>query len=246
MKILFKKIIHKLINNRPVLSDNFINIPYSINNLDRYIIRTSILRSLFKSLPNFHGNLLDVGCGKMPYRKYILDNSSVQKYIGLDIETAIDYNGEKPDFLWDGKVMPFNDNSFDTVLLTEVLEHCSYPEIVLSEIFRVLKSDGILFFTIPFLWPLHETPHDQYRYTPWSINKHLQNTNYTEIKIYALGGWHLSMAQMLGLWVNRSPLKILHRTLLKGIAFLIIKKLIKISHREKIDFKESQIDRRDS
>src|SRR5882762_9100060 len=102
------------------MMDGFINIPYSINNIDKYIVRTSIYNSITKSLPEFKGDLLDVGCGRMPYKKYILESSSVKKYIGLDIDTAIDYKGEKPDFFWDGTLMPFEDQLFDTVLLTEV------------------------------------------------------------------------------------------------------------------------------
>ena len=221
--------------------DGFINIPYSINNIDKYIVRTSILNSLKKSLPEFKGKLLDVGCGKMPYKKYILENSSVEKYIGLDIDTAIDYKGEKPDFFWDGTNMPFEDNVFNTVLLTEVLEHCPYPEIVLAEIYRVLKPGGTVFFTVPFLWPLHEVPHDAYRYTPWSLQRHLENTGFSEIEITALGGWHLSLAQMLGLWVGRAPVKRLPRKILRRIIFIVIKQLIKAGKREQVDFKESQM-----
>ena len=53
--------------------------------------------------------VLDVGCGKMPYRDFILDNSAVTKYVGIDIENALTYDQTvKPDYTWDGKSMPFH------------------------------------------------------------------------------------------------------------------------------------------
>jgi len=48
-----------------------------------------------------------------------------------------------------GESMPLRDDSFDLVLLFEVLEHVMKPEVVLEEISRVLKPSGILFLTVP-------------------------------------------------------------------------------------------------
>jgi len=88
-------------------------------------------------------------------------------------------------------------------IATEVFEHCPDPEIVMKEIWRVLKLGGILFFTVPFLWNLHETPYDEYRYTPFALKRHLTQSGFTEIEIKAMGGWDAALAQMLGLWVRR-------------------------------------------
>lgn len=208
--------------------DNFTNIPFSTDNLDRYFIRSSIFNALKSSLPYFRGELLDVGCGQMPYREYILQNSSVEKYTGLDIETAIEYNKNiKPDYTWNGITMPFESNSYDTILVTEVLEHCPDPNKVLQEIHRVLKQDSYIFLTIPFLWPLHETPHDEYRYTPFALNRLLKDAGFNNITIYAGGGWHASLAQMLGLWVRRSGLSLRKMKYLSVILKPVIKYLLK-------------------
>lgn len=208
--------------------DNFIKIPFTTDNLDRYFIRSSIFNALKSSLPYFKGELLDVGCGQMPYRKYILENSKINKYIGLDIETAIMYNeAVKPDYTWDGKAMPFDDESYSTLMATEVLEHCPEPELILQEMKRVLKKDGFLFLTTPFLWPLHETPHDEYRYTPFALNRLLKDAGFNDIKIYAGGGWHASLAQMLGLWVRRSGLSPKKRNILSILLKPVIKYLLK-------------------
>lgn len=222
--------------------DNFTNISFTKENLDRYYIRTSIFNALKQSLPKLHGNLLDIGCGKMPYKDYILENSTVTKYNGLDIDNALAYDSAvKPDFTWDGKTMPFENHAFDCAFGTEVLEHCPEPEIILKEVFRVLKPQGVFFFTVPFLWNLHEVPNDEYRYTPFSLERHLVNSGFTDIEIKATGGWHASMAQMLGLWVRRSPISKTKRDWLSVILKPIIRFLIKVDKSTPITFKEGQM-----
>lgn len=222
--------------------DNFITIPFSSSNLDRYLVRTSIKNALDWSLPVLKGILLDAGCGKMPYKDYILKNSTVSEYVGLDIETAIVYDEEvTPDFTWDGKTMPFERNSFDSCIATEVLEHCPEPELFLREVNRVLKPGGILFFTVPFLWNLHEVPNDEYRYTPFALERHLRTSGFTEIKIEATGGWHASMAQMMGLWVRRSPMSARKRKFLSIPIKHIMNFLIKKDKNLNCSFSEGQM-----
>lgn len=209
--------------------DNFTNIPLSASTLDIYNVRSSILRALKEVLPYLKGELLDVGCGKMPYRSYVLSNSSVKKYVGIDLANALSYDKEiKPDIIWDGTSMPIDDETYDCSIATEVLEHVFSPLSLLKEIHRVLKKEGLFFFTVPFLWPLHEVPHDAYRYTPWALEKILKQVGFENIQIHALGGWHASLAQMLGLWVCRSDIssykkKILSILLKPIIAYLLTK-----------------------
>lgn len=224
------------------MGNNFVDIPFTTQNLDRYGIRTAILKSLTDSLPKFGQSLLDVGCGKMPYKAFIIANSRVNTYIGLDIETAIVYDSKvKPDITWDGKKMPVEAESFETVMATEVLEHCPDPERVLTEIYRVLKPGGSFFFTVPFLWNLHEVPYDAYRYTPFILEKLLVQSGFTSVEINAHGGWHASLAQMLGLWVRRAPMRSIKRKVLSHLFKPLIKYLYKKDHQQVIRFKEGQM-----
>ena len=225
-----------------IKADNFIEIPFEVNNLDRYIVRTSIKSALVKTLPVLKGRLLDIGCGKMPYRDMVLRDSQVKEYVGLDIASAIVYDKKtKPDLTWDGITMPIADTSFDCAFGTEVLEHCPDPEITMRETLRVLKKDGVFFFTVPFLWNLHEVPHDEYRYTPFSLKRHLENSGFVNVEIHAFGGWHASMAQMLGLWVRRSPMGAGKRKFLSACVKPVMKYLIKTDQKFPIKFKEGQM-----
>lgn len=222
--------------------DNFLNVEFSKSNLDRYYIRNAILNALSNSMGTFKGTLLDIGCGKMPYKNYILQNSSVNKYIGLDIENAIEYDTSiKPDFTWDGITMPFEDEQFDTAFGTEVLEHCPKPVVILGEVNRILKPGGIFFYTVPFLWPLHEVPHDEFRYTPFSLKRLMEESGFENIDLKATGGWHASLAQMLGLWVRRSPLSDRRKKIFSIVLKPLIKYLIKIDKYSNVSFKESQM-----
>jgi len=185
--------------------DKFINIELTKETIDIYQTRKSIFESLNDSLPSFKGKLLDVGCGKLAYKEHIINNSSITDYVGLEIESSLNYKGiNTPDKFWDGINMPFKDNSFDTIIAMEVLEHCPDINIILSEINRVLTPGGVFYFTVPFLWNLHEVPNDEYRYTPFSLERHLRYNNFSNIQIKAQGGWNAALAQMMGLWARRS------------------------------------------
>lgn len=224
------------------MKNNFIDVELTLNTLDIYLVRQSIISALEKYIPDFKGELLDIGCGSMPYKEFILKNSAVTNYLGLDIHNALSYNLDvKPDLFWDGLKMPIKNNSFNCAIATEVLEHCPNPEIVLVEAHRVLKAGGIFFFTVPFIWNLHEVPNDEYRFTPFAMERILKNSGFDLIQIYPSGGWHASLAQMLGLWVMRAPLNSRVRNMLKRIIKQIMKLLIASDKKYKSEFNEGQM-----
>lgn len=193
--------------------------------IDCYLIRAGILRGLQENLKNLSGTLLDIGSGFTPYKSLVLDYpSQVTKYIGLDLKDNI---YQTPDLAWDGLTIPLEENSVDCALATEVFEHCSEPETVMREAWRVLRPGGMLFFTVPFLWPLHDVPHDEYRYTPFALERHLRNAGFTEVSLQAQGGWDASLAQMIGLWVRRRPFSRLKRAVLSRVTLPVLRYLIK-------------------
>jgi len=220
--------------------DNFTEYSFSKNNLDRYFIRRAILESLQSNLHFFEGKLLDVGCGQMPYKSLLLsDNTQVNEYIGLDLEVN-EIHKNKPDITWDGQTIPLTDGSINSVLATEVFEHCPEPLVVMNEIYRVLKVNGVLFFTVPFLWPLHETPYDHYRYTPFALKRLLSLAGFDQIQLNAHGGWDASLAQMMGLWVRRRPMSSFKKEVLSAFLKPFISILLKYDQKP-ISFEEGMM-----
>ncbi len=53
----------------------------------------------------------------------------------------------------DATRLPFQDNTFDRIIASEVLEHIHNDEDALQELFRVLKPNGILAITVPSYFP---------------------------------------------------------------------------------------------
>jgi SAM-dependent methyltransferase len=193
--------------------------------MDIYHAQNAILKCLRANIDQFHGTLLDIGCGKMPYKPLILAAPSrVKKYIGMDF---LDGAYGKPDLGWDGKHIPLDTNTIDCSLATELFEHCSDPENVMREVVRVLRPGCLLYFSVPFFWPLHCLPNDEYRYTHIALERHLRRAGFAEVKMRTWGGWDASLAQMLGLWVRRSSIRSSTRKILSVLTLPVVRLLLK-------------------
>lgn len=129
-----------------------------------------------------HGVLLDIGCGRMPYKKLLLP--FVKKYVGIDSpKTAKFYHGDgRPDIFADAKSIPLPNNSCDTILSLQVLEHISEPQKAISEFSRLLKPKGILILSTVQSYPLHDEPYDFFRFTKYGLRHILKNCGLTIIK----------------------------------------------------------------
>lgn len=215
------------------IQQDFLSMPLKSGNMPFYSIRTSILESVKESSLLFHGTVLDVGCGIMPYKSIVLANSNVKQYVGMDLEQPTYYGHIVPDLKWNGKTIPLENKSVECVMATEVLEHHAEPQKALNEIHRVMKKDGVFFATVPFIWHLHELPNDEYRYTPFSLERLLKDAGFINIRIKALGGWNMALAQMIGLWIGFSPMGRIKRTILRRILFPLYVLLVKTDKKPK-------------
>lgn len=128
-------------------------------------IKKFITKSLKKYIKDKH-IIGDVGCGEQPFRKMIEGFGG--KYVGVDLaqnsQNSVDIIGSITN-------LPVEDNYFDIILCSEVLEHVFDLEKGLKELFRSLKPGGILILTIPFNYPLHEEPFDYYRFTSYWLKE---------------------------------------------------------------------------
>lgn len=169
---------------------------YSIFFSPYFIIRYSLYKNIAKFAKGLNGckKILDVGCGLKPYESLFFTH----EYIGIDVESG--YWSEvdkKTNTYFDGINIPFDNNSFDVVLCTEVLEHASDPDKLLKEIFRVLKDDGILYLTVPFVWNEHEVPYDFRRFTQYGIKKMLNDNKIVSEQVIPTSGFFGILGQLI-------------------------------------------------
>lgn len=178
-----------------------------------FFARRELAKNIGKSSDIIKGKLLDVGCGRKPYKR-ILRN--VTEYIGMDIENpGHDHAEEDIDVFYDGKTFPFPDNHFDSVLTNQVFEHVFNPNEFLSEINRVLKPKGHLLLTVPFIWDEHEQPFDYGRYSSFGIKHVLERNDFEVIVQYKSGTGIQALIQLVNLYIfkrfysNNRPLNYL-------------------------------------
>lgn len=158
-----------------------------------YFIRTELYYGVKERAGNLTGVLLDFGCGEKPYESLF----EVEKYIGLDYEhTGHDHKNESIEVFYDGKTIPFDDQYFDSVLCTEVLEHVFDIDHTLEEINRVLKKGGKLLVTCPFVWNEHEVPYDYARYTVYALKYLFEKHGFRVLNFERKGNFVKTLMQM--------------------------------------------------
>lgn len=107
--------------------------------------------------------VLDIGAADQWLRAHLADGTT---YIALDYPTtAVGLYGFRPQIYADATRLPFADETIDAVACYEVLEHVRDPDQVIIEIARVLVREGVVEFTMPFLYPIHDAPYDFQRWT---------------------------------------------------------------------------------
>jgi len=80
------------------------------------------------------------------------------------------------------------DESYDSALCMEVLEHVPDPFRGLAEVCRVLHPNGVLVFSVPHLSRLHDLPYDYYRYTPYGLAHMLDKAGFELLELQPRGG----------------------------------------------------------
>ena len=113
---------------------------------------------------------LDIGAQNGPYAAHFPHR------VALDIRRGIGVQ-----IIGDTQALGIADATFDVVLCTEVLEHLPEPQQAVDEMFRVLKPGGQLLLTTRFLFPIHDAPHDYFRYTKYGLRHLLRRFEILEL-----------------------------------------------------------------
>ena len=116
------------------------------------------------------------------YRNLINENVCVDWEYTLHKNTHIDLECDL------SKRLPLADALFDTIILSDVLEHVPEPAILWREMSRLLKPQGKVLMNVPFYYWLHERPHDYYRYTEYALRRFAETTGFDVLFIKTLGG----------------------------------------------------------
>lgn len=154
--------------------------------------------------PNVRGRLLDLGCGKVPlyhaYREQITESVCVDwgntRHENAFVDVECDLAGE----------LPFQDGEFDTIVLSDVLEHIPRPEHLWNEMSRVLSRGGRILMNVPFYYCLHERPHDYFRYTEFALRRFVDTSGLRLIHLERIGGTPEILADVLAKHAQFIPL----------------------------------------
>lgn len=161
---------------RDIETYDWVDVANNVRGLEAFFHRNR--RRTVRNLMRRYGAqapMLDAGCGtglnlaSMPGGSIGIDLNP--RNLALIRERLPDH----PIVLGDIEAMPFEDQSFSTVVCTEVLEHVPYPATALEEMRRVLKPGGVLIGSVPcrsMIWKLRflsstcpgdEPFHNEYR-----------------------------------------------------------------------------------
>jgi len=158
-----------------------------------------------------HGRLLDVGCGDSPHRAIF---TGVDTYIAIDrpSETYTNYtriNKRKLaiDVVASADAIPFGDNSFNTVIATQLIEHLAEPQVFFTEGARVLCGGGALIITFPLVNQVHEQPYDFFRYTEFGVRHLCQRAGLEVFEVIPMGGGWLTIGYLVRVLLETSGSK---------------------------------------
>jgi predicted SAM-dependent methyltransferase len=146
---------------------------------------------LYKYKDLYHGNVLDIGGRDRGIFKTL--KSNVKRWIFADINEK-----NNPDIILDVTDMKqIESNSIDVVNAIELFEHVRYIEKGLKECNRVLKENGTIIISTPFLYYIHNMPYDFQRWTYIKWQNELIKFGFELERIIVMGNFFTFLAEML-------------------------------------------------
>ena len=146
--------------------------------------------------------VLDAGAGDEIYRSLF----SQTHYESTDFGQSAGMAYAPMSYVSDLAHLPIQNDSYDALICTQVLEHVPNPQQVLNELFRVMKPGGQLWLTTPLFFEEHMQPHDFFRYTRFGLQHLLSEAGFVVEKIEELEGYHGTLAYQMRLAARAMPI----------------------------------------
>ena len=171
-----------------------------------YLVYRGLFPALQKASSHAKGRLLDIGCGNKPYERMFV--GQVAEYIGCDV---VQSSSERVDVICSATLIPLEDASFETILCTQVIEHVADHRSLIREAYRLLRRGGVMILSGPMYWPLHEEPHDFFRFTKYGFHHILEEVGFVVDSLENNGGKWALCGQVLihmiqGSTLSRRPI----------------------------------------
>ncbi len=175
-----------------------------------WLANHQISSALERARRHAHGRLLDVGCGWRPFDA--LFQRQVDRSLGVDLPSSRFLGTRPPDAYARGEALPFRAGSMDTVLGISVLTYFPEPAALIAEAHRVLKPGGTLLLEFTQMAPLHDEPHDYFRFTRYGAAHLLAQAGFEPLEFIPIGGLmsRVGLSAIAALnRINRGPLRVI-------------------------------------
>ncbi len=177
------------------------------------LIGDLVARFYDENIPEYAaGSLIDLGCGKVPlYDTYRNHVSAVTCVDWKAPDNGQDHLDQVCDL---SSPLPYDKGQFQTIILSDVLEHIPEPHLLWAELARLLSPGGHLIMNTPFMHCLHEQPYDYYRFSSHALRRFAEINGFEIVFVEAIGGTpeimtdiiakHLQFVPFVGKLISRA------------------------------------------
>lgn len=164
---------------------------------------------------HLRGDLLDVGCGVVPY--YGAYKDQVNSVTCIDWEETHGANPFIDQVVDLNDPIPLPDSQYDSILCTDVIAHIYRPHQLIEEFARLLKKGGKILITTPFSYWISEPPHEHYRFTEYALKRMCEENGLEVIQLEPFGGrWDILLDLWNKKWTGRISFRLF--SLLRRVA----------------------------
>lgn len=137
-------------------------------------------------------HILELGHGNCSHLSYLLKQKDNLTYSGLEMSELMNNEAQRMNkefintkqalfYLYDGVSIPFSNNSFDKIFTVNTIYFWNNPELLLTELYRVMKHGGLLNITFAQKSFMQDLPFTQFGFELYDnekIKKLIDNTSF--------------------------------------------------------------------